>query len=186
MIVEGHTDSSPIHSSTYPSNWELSGARASAVVRYLISRFKFSPSLFSAVGYADTRPLETSISPKDPANRRVEILILKNKYKNQFGAKNDFTLNLSKAQQDEIQKQRTEVIRAVEGDSVSLAARKLLEENKKRIQKQKSEKLSDRNMELYINVDKENTTENNSDMPEVEKKVIKLNSNIPEDEDFGL
>ena len=186
MIVEGHTDSSPIHSSTYPSNWELSGARASAVVRYLISRFKFSPSLFSAVGYADTRPLETSISPKDPANRRVEILILKNKYKNQFGAKNDFTLNLSKAQQDEIQKQRTEVIRTVEGDSVSLAARKLLEENKKRIQKQKSEKLSDRNMELYINVDKENTTENNSDMPEVEKKVIKLNSNIPEDEDFGL
>ena len=186
MIVEGHTDSSPIHSSTYPSNWELSGARASAVVRYLISRFKFSPSLFSAVGYADTRPLETSISPKDPANRRVEILILKNKYKNQFGAKNDFTLNLSKAQQDEIQKQRTEVIRTVEGDSVSLAARKLLEENKKRIQKQKSEKLSDRNMELYINVDKENITENNSDMPEVEKKVIKLNSNIPEDEDFGL
>ena len=67
-----------------------------------------------------------------------------------------------------------------------MAARKLLEENKKRIQKQKSEKLSDRNMELYINVDKENTTENNSDMPEVEKKVIKLNSNIPEDEDFGL
>ncbi len=186
MIVEGHTDSSPIHSSTYPSNWELSGARASAVVRYLISRFKFSPSLFSAVGYADTRPLETSISPKDPANRRVEILILKNKYKNQFGAKNDFTLNLSKAQQDEIQKQRAEVIRTVEGDSVSLAARKLLEENKKRIQKQKSEKLSDRNKELYINVDKENTTENNSDMPEVEKKVIKLNSNIPEDEDFGL
>lgn len=186
MIVEGHTDSSPIHSSTYPSNWELSGARASSVVRYLISRFKFSPSLFSAVGYADTRPLETSISPKDPANRRVEILILKNKYKNQFGAKNDFTLNLSKAQQDEIQKQRAEVIRTVEGDSVSLAARKLLEENKKRIQKQKSEKLSDRNKELYINVDKENTTENNSDMPEVEKKVIKLNSNIPEDEDFGL
>lgn len=186
MIVEGHTDSSPIHSSTYPSNWELSGARACSVVRYLISRFKFSPSLFSAVGYADTRPLETSISPKDPANRRVEILILKNKYKNQFGAKNDFTLNLSKAQQDEIQKQRAEVIRTVEGDSVSLAARKLLEENKKRIQKQKSEKLSDRNMELYINVDKENTTENNSDMPEVEKKVIKLNSNIPEDEDFGL
>ena len=138
MIVEGHTDSSPIHSSTYPSNWELSGARASSVVRYLISRFKFSPSLFSAVGYADTRPLETSISPKDPANRRVEILILKNKYKNQFGAKNDFTLNLSKAQQDEIQKQRTEVIRTVEGDSVSLAARKLREENKKRIQKQKS------------------------------------------------
>lgn len=186
MIVEGHTDSSPMHSTTYPSNWELSGARACSVVRYLINRFKFSPSLFSAVGYADTRPLETAISPKDPANRRVEILILKNKYKNQFGARNDFTLNLSKAQQDEIQKQRAEIIKNVEGDTVSLAAKKLLEENQKRIKKQKSEKLSNRNMELYVNVEKENPTNNNSDMPEIEKKVIKLNTNIPEDEDFGL
>lgn len=186
MIVEGHTDSSPMHSTTYPSNWELSGARACSVVRYLINRFKFSPSLFSAVGYADTRPLETAISPKDPANRRVEILILKNKYKNQFGARNDFTLNLSKAQQDEIQKQRAEIIKNVEGDSVSLAAKKLLEENQKRIKKQKSEKLSNRNMELYVNVEKENPTNDNSDMPEIEKKVIKLNTNIPEDEDFGL
>lgn len=186
MIVEGHTDSSPMHSTTYPSNWELSGARACSVVRYLINRFKFSPSLFSAVGYADTRPLETAISPKDPANRRVEILVLKNKYKNQFGARNDFTLNLSKAQQDEIQKQRAEIIKNVEGDTVSLAAKKLLEENQKRIKKQKSEKLSNRNMELYVNVEKENPTNNNSDMPEIEKKVIKLNTNIPEDEDFGL
>ena len=87
MIIEGHTDSDNISTRQFPSNWELSGARACSVVRYLINRFKFSPSLFSAVGYADTRPLETAISPKDPANRRVEILILKNKYKGQFGAK---------------------------------------------------------------------------------------------------
>ena len=59
MIVEGHTDSLAMKSTQYPSNWELSGARACSVVRYLIDRFKFSPSLFSAVGYADTRPLET-------------------------------------------------------------------------------------------------------------------------------
>ena len=78
MRVEGHTDSDPIRTERYPSNWELSSARASSVVRYMIDRFKFSPSLFSAIGYADTRPLETSISPKDPANRRVEILIMKN------------------------------------------------------------------------------------------------------------
>lgn len=186
MIIEGHTDSSPMHSTTYPSNWELSGARACSVVRYLIDRFKFSPSLFSAIGYADTRPLETAISPKDPANRRVEILILKNKYKKQFGATNDFTLSLSKAQQDEIQRQRENIIRTVEGDSVSLAARKLLEENKKRIAKQKSEKLSNKNMELYVNIENENSSKDNSDLPNVEKKVIKLNTNIPEDEDFGL
>ena len=186
MIIEGHTDSSPMHSTTYPSNWELSGARACSVVRYLIDRFKFPPSLFSAIGYADTRPLETAISPKDPANRRVEILILKNKYKKQFGATNDFTLSLSKAQQDEIQRQRENIIRTVEGDSVSLAARKLLEENKRRIAKQKSEKLSNKNMELYVNIENENSSKDNSDLPNVEKKVIKLNTNIPEDEDFGL
>ena len=187
MLVEGHTDSVAINSKQFPSNWELSGARACSVVRYLIGRFKFAPSLFSAVGYADTRPLETAISPKDPANRRVEVLILKNKYKNQFGTRNDFTLNLTKAQQDEIQKQRAEIIKTVEGDSISLAARKLLEENKKRIekQKQKSEKLSRKNMELYVNLENENKGVD-SDMPQIEKRVIKLNTAIPEDEDFGL
>ena len=185
MIVEGHTDSYAITSSVFPSNWELSGARACSVVRYLIDRFKFSPSLFSATGYADTRPLETAISPKDPANRRVEVLILKNKYKKHFGAKNDFTLNLTKAQQDAIQKQRAAIIKTVEGDSISLAARKLLEENRKRIdvKRQKSEKLSRRNMELYVNIEDNKT---DKDMPAIEKRVIKLNTDIPEDEDFGL
>lgn len=184
MIVEGHTDSLAMHSEKFPTNWELSGARACSVVRYLINRFKFSPSLFSAVGYADTRPLETAISPKDPANRRVEILILKNKYKNQLGTKNDTTLNLTKAQQEEIQKQRAEIIKTVEGDSISLAARKLLEENRERIAKQKKEKLSRRNMELYVNIEDDKNTDNG--MPEIEKRVIRLNSDIPEDEDFGL
>ncbi len=185
MIVEGHTDSLAIRSALFPSNWELSSARACAVVRYLISRFKFSPSLFSATGYADTRPLETAISPKDPANRRVEILILKNKYKNQFGTRNDNTLRLTKNEQDKIQRQREEIIKTVEGDSISLAARKLLEENRDRIAKQKQEKLSNRKMELYINLDNETNTEESS-LPPIERRVIKLNTNIPEDEDFGL
>ena len=185
MIVEGHTDSFAMTSTQYPSNWELSSARACSVVRYLISRFKFSPSLFSAIGYADTRPLETAVSPKDPVNRRVEILILKNKYKQHFGPKYDFTMNLTKAQQDEIQRQRSEIIKKVEGDSISLAARKLLNDNKERIQKQKSEKLSKRNMELYVNLEDEKD-DKNSDLPQVEKRVIKLNTAIPEDEDFGL
>lgn len=184
MVIEGHTDSLAIKSSQFPSNWELSGARACSVVRYLIDRFKFSPSLFSAIGYADTRPVENAISPKDPANRRVEILILKNKYKNHYGTRNDSTFNLTKQQQEEIQARRLDIIKKVEGDSISLAARKLLEENRKNLQKerQKSEKLSRKNMELYINLEDKNST----NMPNIEKQVIKLNSSIPEDEDFGL
>ena len=185
MRVEGHTDSDPIRSERYPSNWELSSARASSVVRYMISRFKFSPSLFSAIGYADTRPLETAISPKDPANRRVEILILKNKYTRDFETRNDNTLRLTKKQQEEIQKQRAMIIKSVEGDAISPAAKKLLEENKKRmIEKQKSEKLSKSNMELYVNLEGENKDDDT--MPQIEQKVIKLDTRIPEDEDFGL
>ena len=185
MIVEGHTDSNAMHNSQFPSNWELSGARACSVVRYLINRFNFAPSLFSAIGYADTRPLETAISSKDPANRRVEILILKNKYKN-FGPRNDASLNLTKAQQEEIQKKRAAIIKDVEGDSISLAARKLLEENKKRIKKQKSEKLSQKNMDIYVKIESEYDNANDKSMSQIEQKVIKLKSNIPEDEDFGL
>ena len=185
MIIEGHTDSLTMSGAQYPSNWELSGARACSVVRYLISRFQFSPSLFSAIGYADTRPAEGAFSPKDPKNRRVEILILKNKYKNQFGSTHDLTLSLSKAQQEEIQKRREKIIKSVEGDSISPAARKLLEENQKRIAQQKSEKLSKKNMELYVNIDKE-TPQKDDDMPKIEKPVIKLNSGLPTDEDFGL
>ena len=186
MRIEGHTDSNLIKSSQYPSNWELSAARASSVVRYLIERFKFSPSLFSAVGYADTRPLETAISPKDPVNRRVEILILKNKYKNEYELTHDNTLKLTKAQQNEIQQQREAIIRTIEGDAISPAARKLLEEHKQRmISKQKSEKLSKKNLDVYVNIDKENP--NNAEdniMPAIEKRVIKLNA--PDDEDLGL
>lgn len=187
MRVEGHTDSDPIRSEKFPSNWELSAARSSSVVRYLISRFKFSPSLFTAIGYADTRPLETAISPKDPANRRVEILIMKNKYARQFETRNDMTMKLTKAQQEQIQAQRAAIIKAVEGDSISPAARKLLEDNRKRIiARQKSEKLSRKSMELYVNIDKESSNDPDNIMPAIEQRVIKLDSKIPEDEDFGL
>lgn len=186
MMVEGHTDSLAISGTQYPSNWELSGARACSVVRYLIGRFRFSPSLFTATGYADTRPAEGAISPKDPANRRVEILILKNKYKAQFGSKHDTTLNLTRAQQEEIQKRRENIIKTIEGDSISPAAKKLLEENQKRIAKQKSEKLSKKNMELYVNIEKERKAGKDNDMPKIEKRVVRLNSTVPTDEDFGL
>lgn len=74
--VEGHTDNRPISTYQYPSNWELSSARASSVIRYLISNERIDPKRFIAVGYGDTRP----IAPNDTAanlqkNRRVEVII---------------------------------------------------------------------------------------------------------------
>lgn len=78
--VEGHTDSQPISSSIYPSNWELSSARASSIVRYLISSFSIPEDRFSALGYADSRPVASNNTEDGrKQNRRVEIVILRNK-----------------------------------------------------------------------------------------------------------
>ncbi|WP_249872027.1 flagellar motor protein MotS [Oceanobacillus saliphilus] len=75
--VEGHTDSRPISNYRYPSNWELSGARASSVVRYLIRENEFDAARFSTAGYADIKPLVPNTSPENwSKNRRVEIVIL--------------------------------------------------------------------------------------------------------------
>lgn len=81
--VEGHTDSNPVTNKIkYPSNWELSSARACSVVRFLIHNKNFNPKLFSAVGFADTVPIASNSTPQNRAkNRRVEIVILKNKFK---------------------------------------------------------------------------------------------------------
>jgi len=76
--VEGHTDSLPIRSSLFPSNWELSTARATAVVRHLIEVHGLSPLRLAARGFGEYKPLV----PNDPVlgtprNRRVEIYILR-------------------------------------------------------------------------------------------------------------
>ncbi len=90
--VEGHTDSDPVSSPKYPSNWELSSARASTVVRHLIDNYKFNPAIFIASGYADTVPVAQGNSQSaKQKNRRVEIVILKNKYRN-IDSKNMETL----------------------------------------------------------------------------------------------
>ena len=74
--VEGHTDNIPISTERFPSNWELSTARASAVVRHFISR-GINPERLKASGYADTRPIASNATPEGRAqNRRVEIVIL--------------------------------------------------------------------------------------------------------------
>jgi len=75
--VQGHTDSVPLaKNSSYPSNWELSGARSARVIRYLI-REGLSPARFVSVGYADTRlrVAETKNNRGLQANRRVSFLI---------------------------------------------------------------------------------------------------------------
>lgn len=76
--VEGHTDSIPPgNGCIYPSNWELSAARAASVVRYLISSNNLPPYLFSAVGYADTRPVAPNTSEIGRSmNRRIEINLI--------------------------------------------------------------------------------------------------------------
>lgn len=75
VVVEGHSDSTPISNHRFPSNWELSGGRAASVVRRLIE-LGLPPDRLSAVGYADTRPLSTGSDPASLArNRRVAITI---------------------------------------------------------------------------------------------------------------
>jgi len=74
--VEGHTDDIPIKSPIYPSNWELSSARAASVVR-LLAQAGVSPSRMEAIGFADNKPVDTNATPEGRArNRRVNILIL--------------------------------------------------------------------------------------------------------------
>ncbi|HDR05740.1 MAG TPA: hypothetical protein ENN84_10930 [Candidatus Marinimicrobia bacterium] len=76
IAVEGHTDSDPIRSQLFPSNWELSTARASKVVNYYISKGVDSDR-FRAIGFADTRPKKENTSDDNKrANRRVEITFL--------------------------------------------------------------------------------------------------------------
>ena len=75
VAVEGHTDTVPIRTAVYPSNWELSGARASSVVRFLIDK-KVRPRRMEATGYADLHPISTNRTAGGRLrNRRVEIVL---------------------------------------------------------------------------------------------------------------
>ena len=75
ISVEGHTDNKSISSKRFPSNWELSSARATTVTRDLISHGLDSKKL-RAVGYADTRPLESNSTSKGRSrNRRVSLIL---------------------------------------------------------------------------------------------------------------
>jgi chemotaxis protein MotB len=75
--VEGHTDDVPIHTARYQSNWELSTARATEVVAYLIGSAGIDPGRLSAAGYAEFHPRAPNDSPANRAtNRRVDLVVL--------------------------------------------------------------------------------------------------------------
>jgi chemotaxis protein MotB len=75
--VEGHTDDVPISGGRYPSNWELSTARASAVVIYLIDGGQFAASRLSAAGYGEFHPRASNASPAGRMlNRRVDVVLI--------------------------------------------------------------------------------------------------------------
>ena len=80
--VEGHTDSTPITNARFPSNWELSAARAGSVVR-LFNTLGVASVRLVAVGYADTRNIAPNDSPEGRArNRRVTVMILPERMRN--------------------------------------------------------------------------------------------------------
>jgi chemotaxis protein MotB len=75
--LEGHTDAVPIHNAHFKSNWELSCARAIAVMEAFTSTFNIQRERFSVVGRADTSPLDTNETPAGRArNRRVDVVIV--------------------------------------------------------------------------------------------------------------
>ncbi len=77
VIVEGHTDDIPISNSKYPSNWELSSARANNVVRYFVDELGLDQSKFTAAGLADNHPIADNSTPLGrAANRRVVIKLV--------------------------------------------------------------------------------------------------------------
>jgi chemotaxis protein MotB len=77
VMVEGHTDNLPIDTERFPSNWELSTARAVSVVRYLTEEVGVDPMVLSAVGYGDTKPRVPNDTPENRRkNRRVKIILV--------------------------------------------------------------------------------------------------------------
>ena len=78
ISIEGHTDSLPVHTAVFPSNWELSASRATVLVRYFTEIHDVSPERFSATSFAGYRPLAKNDTAKGrAANRRVEIVVLR-------------------------------------------------------------------------------------------------------------
>lgn len=78
--IEGHTDNVPVNSPAFPSNWELSTARANSLVHYLIEKHGFKGAKLSVTGYAEYRPIADNANEEGrKLNRRVDIVMLSRK-----------------------------------------------------------------------------------------------------------
>jgi len=76
IYVVGHTDTMPIHSALFPSNWELSTARSSAVIRFLSESGGVGPERFTAMGRAFYQPVASNATPEGrQENRRVDVIV---------------------------------------------------------------------------------------------------------------
>lgn len=79
--VEGHTDNVPMHSLLYPSNWELSTARAVNVVKFFIEKVGIAPTRLSAAGYSEYHPIaDNDTAENRQKNRRVDVVILRKSF----------------------------------------------------------------------------------------------------------
>ena len=75
--IEGHTDNEPIKRSGWKSNWELSTARATSVLHYLVDEGRLQPTRVSAIGYGEYRPVAANDTAEGrQQNRRVEVVVL--------------------------------------------------------------------------------------------------------------
>jgi chemotaxis protein MotB len=75
--IEGHTDNVPIHTSRFQSNWELSTARATEMIKLFIARYEFPPENLSAAGFGEFHPVATNGTAEGRAlNRRVDIVVV--------------------------------------------------------------------------------------------------------------
>lgn len=84
--VEGHTDTDPISNFRFPSNWELSTARAGRVVRYFVDTYGLDPRRFESAGLGEYRPIAPNDTPENKQkNRRVDIVILSSRPAGQAG-----------------------------------------------------------------------------------------------------
>lgn len=98
--VHGHTDSLPIRSERFRSNWDLSSARAVSVAHELMRGDYLEERRFQVTGFSDTRPLATNATPEGRArNRRVEIVI-------------------RQGLEDELSEEELELLRSTEGDDI--------------------------------------------------------------------